>query len=115
MEKRVAQFLYRLNRFAFIIQLLAVVSLCLLFSIFMMFGGGWDLSTSGFSLDRETCTLLPLAFVLTFITDASYPRLTERKVTMWFLLISTMVINAILTIQVAKLVHIILFFVLELY
>jgi hypothetical protein len=115
MENKIAQFLYHLNRFTFVIQLLAVVSLCLLFYIFMMFGGGWDISTSGFSLDRETCTLLPVAFLLTFITDVSYPRLTKQRLARWLLLISAIIINAILTIQVIKLVYVILGFVLEFY
>ncbi len=115
MEQKIAQSLYRLNRFTFGVQLLALVSLCLVFYIFMMFGGGWDLSGSEFPGRRGTCTLLPFAFLLTFVTDLSYPRLKEQKLTTWLLLISTMILNAVLTIQVMVLVYTIVLFVLSLF
>ena len=92
------QFLNRLYIVMFGIQLFGVVSRFLAFSFFLLFGGAFDLigDYPGFN---ETCIILPFSLLLTLIGLGTYRRLRNRILSIG-LLISTMILNAVLVVQV---------------
>lgn len=94
----ITQFLYRLHPFMFGIQLLGIASSFWAFMFLAIFGGAFDL-IGDFPGFYETCIILPFAFPLTLVTYVNYPKLKNRNLALW-LLISTLILNAILAIQV---------------
>ena len=99
MEDGITRSLYRLLPFMFLFQLLAFGSLCW----FVGASGGLDLSTTGSDFPglSATCTLLPLAFVLTVISLVVFPRLKSEEPAL-LLFIVEIILNGILAVQACR-------------
>ena len=102
-----ARILYYLLYFMFVLHFLVVVSFCLLIMFSMVFSGGLDLVGYDFPGFNESCSILPFAFLLTLITVVTYPKLKNQKFAL-LLLISTLILNGILAIQVIRGWHLLL-------
>jgi hypothetical protein len=100
MAKMITSFLYRLHPFMFVIQFVGFISAFLMFMIFIVFGGGLDLSTSGYEPAglNGTCIILPFAFVLTLFTFLSSSKLKNQTIVI-FLLLSALILNLVLAVQ----------------